>query len=50
MSFKTIWTAKALGDLKAEHSWADVSLDGRDLTLKGIAPSPEAAAEALKIG
>lgn len=42
-------TAKALGDLQAEHSWADVSLDGRDLTLKGTAPSPEAAEAALKI-
>ncbi len=42
-------TAKALNDLKSEHSWADVSLDGRDLTLKGTAPSPEAAEAALAI-
>lgn len=42
-------TAKALQDLQAEHSWADVSLDGRDLTLSGAAPSPEAAEAALKI-
>lgn len=42
-------TAKALEGLNAEHSWADVSLDGRDLTLKGTAPSPEAAKDALKI-
>ena len=42
-------TAKALDDLKTEHSWADVSLDGRDLTLLGTAPSPEAAEAALKI-
>jgi len=33
-------TAKALQDLQTEHSWADVSLDGRDLTLSGTAPSP----------
>ena len=42
-------TAKALGDLKTEHSWAGISLDGRDLTLSGTAPSPEAAEAALKI-
>ena len=42
-------TAKALEDLKTNHSWADVSLDGRDLTLKGTAPSPEAATAALRI-
>jgi OOP family OmpA-OmpF porin len=42
-------TAKALQDLQTEHSWADVSLDGRDLTLSGTAPSPEAAAAALQI-
>ena len=42
-------TAKALQDLQTEHSWADVSLDGRDLTLSGAAPSPEAAEAALKI-
>ena len=42
-------TAKALQDLQAEHSWAGVSLDGRDLTLSGTAPSPEAAEAALKI-
>jgi OOP family OmpA-OmpF porin len=42
-------TAKALEDLKTEHSWAGVSLDGRDLTLTGTAPSEEAAAAALKI-
>lgn len=42
-------TAKALGDLQAEHSWAGVTLDGRDLTLSGTAPSEEAAAAALGI-
>ena len=30
-------TAKALEGLNTEHSWADVSLDGRDLTLMGNA-------------
>ena len=42
-------TAKATGDLAEKHSWASVELDGRDLTLRGTAPSPEAAADALKI-
>ncbi len=42
-------TAKALEDLKSEHSWAGVSLDGRDLTLTGTAPSEEAASAALQI-
>lgn len=41
--------AKALQDLQTEHAWADISLDGRDLTLSGTAPSPEAAEAALKI-
>lgn len=42
-------TAKALNDLQTEHPWASVSLDGRDLTLSGTAPSQEAAATALQI-
>ncbi len=42
-------TAKATSDLSANHSWASVELDGRDLTLKGTAPSAEAASEALQI-
>ena len=42
-------TSKALEGLKEDHSWANVSLDGRDLTLKGTAPSPEAVSDALKI-
>ena len=42
-------TEKAMNDLASEHSWASVELDGRDLTLKGVAPSPEAPAAALQI-
>ncbi len=42
-------TAKATSDLAAEHPWSSVELDGRDLTLKGVAPSDEAAASALQI-
>ena len=41
--------AKALGDLSGTHSWAQVELDGRDLTLSGIAPTQEAADDALQI-
>lgn len=39
-------TAKATTDLQAEHPWASVALDGRDLTVEGIAPSEAAAAAA----
>lgn len=42
-------TAKANSGLAAGHGWASVALDGRDLTLTGVAPSEEAAAEALAI-
>ena len=35
--------------LESQHSWASAQIDGRDLVLKGIAPSQEALAEALKI-
>ncbi|WP_075995949.1 OmpA family protein [Salaquimonas pukyongi] len=41
--------AKALERLSADHDWAQVALDGRDLTLLGVAPSEEAASQALKI-
>lgn len=40
---------KALNALSAGHKWANVELDGRDLTLTGQAPSEEAIAEALKL-
>lgn len=42
-------TAKAGQALQAEHDWATVSLDGRDLTLSGTAPSPEAQAAAALV-
>ncbi|PWV88195.1 BON domain-containing protein [Phyllobacterium myrsinacearum] len=35
--------------LEADNSWASIEVDGRDLTLKGVAPSEEALASALKI-
>ena len=35
--------------LEADNSWASIEVDGRDLTLKGVAPSAEALASALKI-
>ncbi|MDZ7824329.1 MAG: OmpA family protein [Ahrensia sp.] len=40
-------TAKASSVLQAANPWASVALDGRDLTLNGVAPSEEAAAAAL---
>lgn len=45
-------TAKAGQALEADQSWASVSLDGRDLTISGTAPTPEAqqAAELLADG
>lgn len=42
-------TAKATGELSETHSWASVDLDGRDLTLTGLAPSQEAQHTALKL-
>ena len=42
-------SSKALTGLSANHSWATVSMDGRDLTLSGTAPSQEAANEAMAI-
>ncbi|WP_422370797.1 OmpA family protein [Hoeflea sp.] len=35
--------------LAADHAWAGIALDGRDLTLQGLAPSAENQAEALSI-
>jgi len=42
-------SAKALEALEAEHPWATVELDGRDLTLRGTAPSQAAADGALTL-
>jgi len=42
-------TEKALNDLSSEHAWANVALDGRDLTLLGTAPNEDASAAALEI-
>ncbi len=41
--------AKAIADLSDNHKWAQVELDGRDLTLTGIAPSEAAIEEARQI-
>jgi OOP family OmpA-OmpF porin len=35
--------------LAAGHGWAGVMVDGRDLTLQGLAPDPESQAEAIEI-
>jgi BON domain len=35
--------------LESENNWASAEVDGRDLILKGVAPSEEALAAALKI-
>ncbi len=35
--------------LESQNAWASAEVDGRDLVLKGIAPSEEALAEALRI-
>lgn len=42
-------TDSANAALEAEYPWASAEIDGRDLTLKGVAPSEEALASALKI-
>ncbi|MEK1852824.1 MAG: BON domain-containing protein [Phyllobacterium sp.] len=42
-------TDSANAALEAENPWASAEIDGRDLTLKGVAPSEEALASALKI-
>ena len=31
-------TKRALGKLSADHPWASVELDGRDLSISGVAP------------
>lgn len=40
---------RATSALATDHAWAGVALDGRDLTLQGLAPSAENRAEALAI-
>lgn len=42
-------TRRALERLSVEHAWASVTVNGRNLTLSGTAPSREARAEALAI-
>jgi len=42
-------TKRALGKLSADHPWASVELDGRDLSITGVAPSLEAKQEALRV-
>ena len=42
-------TGKAREALAAAHPWAGVSMDGRDLTLTGMAPEPAAQEEALEL-
>jgi hypothetical protein len=46
---ETELTSLAGSALTSAHPWAQVELDGRDLTLTGVAPSEEAKAEAAKI-
>lgn len=41
--------AKARAALAAGHPWAEVALDGRDLTLRGMAPDEQAQADALSL-
>lgn len=42
-------TKRALGKLSSDHPWASVELDGRDLSISGVAPSLEAKQDALKV-
>ena len=42
-------TGRVNDALETANPWASAEIDGRDLILKGIAPSEEALAEALKI-
>ena len=46
---ETELTTLASSALTASHPWAKVELDGRDLTLTGIAPSVETQADAAKL-
>ncbi|MEP3630922.1 MAG: OmpA family protein [Hyphomicrobiales bacterium] len=48
-SIETDLTKRALGKLSSDHPWASVELDGRDLSISGVAPSLEAKQDALKI-
>lgn len=41
--------SKSMADLSANHNWASVELDGRDLTLSGQSPSEDAITEALQL-
>ncbi len=42
-------SSKVLKDLETNHPWADVKVDGRDLTLGGVAPSASAVDETMEI-
>ncbi|MEL6921624.1 MAG: BON domain-containing protein, partial [Pseudomonadota bacterium] len=42
-------SAKASNALQAEHPWASVELDGRDVTLNGVAPTEEAQSAAAVV-
>ena len=46
---ETELTTLASSALTATHPWAKVELDGRDITLTGVAPSVEAQADAAKL-
>ena len=48
-SIETDLTKRALGKLSSDHPWASVELDGRDLSISGVAPSLAAKQDALKI-
>ncbi|PWV98806.1 BON domain-containing protein [Hoeflea marina] len=41
--------SRVLAALTADHPWALITLDGRDLTLSGVAPDAQAQAEAIAI-
>ena len=42
-------TSRALGALRQDHAWAHVMLDGRDLTLTGLAPDETSQVAALEL-
>ncbi|MEP1442462.1 MAG: hypothetical protein ABJK39_05575, partial [Hyphomicrobiales bacterium] len=42
-------TKRAISKLSADHPWASVELDGRDLAISGVAPSAAAKQEALAL-
>ncbi len=41
--------SKVMTDLTGSYDWAQIDLDGRDLTLSGVAPSEDAVSEALQL-